>query len=299
MSLNQILKDHEFSEKYHEIMKSLGFSLKNDVIARDYIYEKLTHRIDYSLEGELSSISKLIENYTDILIVGGGPDATSFIQMIIESTKFPHLNKKALLIVAIDGATELLAKYCIIPHIIVTDLDGLLESTANQPEYLDTYFIIHAHGDNINKIHEFESIIESNKVIGTTQTTSKIPIVNTGGFTDGDRALNFLGNFTHSITSLYLVGFDFNSTIGQFSKPNLVQHTLASEIKLKKLRFGAQLSKDFCTTTDSKVTFMENEYEFILKSELKHRKNCSFIQFHNFDEIKKYLPVNLLCPKLK
>ena len=50
--------------------------------------------------------------------------------------------------------------------------------------------VVHAHGDNIEKIHLVKNF---KNCIGTTQTKSFGKLHNFGGFTDGDRCV-FLAN---------------------------------------------------------------------------------------------------------
>ena len=168
MLSKEILKDHEFSEKYRQIIGNLGFSFEEDIKARDYLHEVLQRREQYTLESVLHSIKSLIQNDTHILVFGGGPDAAQFMQWLNEIATPPYFDVNSVLIVAIDGATELLARYALIPDLIFTDLDGLQLSTAEKQEYNRTYFVIHSHGDNQQKISEFESLIRSNNVVGTT-----------------------------------------------------------------------------------------------------------------------------------
>jgi uncharacterized Rossmann fold enzyme len=295
----EILKDDEFSEIYHQIINDLGFSHEEDLKARDILYDILLKQENYSLESLLTSIKTLVQSVNHILIIGGGPDASRFMQWVNNITQFPHFDQKSVLIIAIDGATELLARYNIIPHIIFTDLDGIQISTVEKKGYDNTFFIVHAHGDNQEKLSTFASIIKANFIIGTTQTVSKIPVVNSGGFTDGDRALYFLENFLHPSHQVYLIGYDFNSTIGKFSKPHLSEDKPASSLKKKKLDYGAQLTRDFCKRSDSKIKFLECNHNFTLQSDLLNAKNCSFSKFQSKEDIVKIFPVNLLYLKKK
>ena len=131
-------------------------------------------------------------------------------------------------------------------------------------------------------------------VIGTTQTKSKGPSINSGGFTDGDRALYFLENFLNKSKTLCLIGYDFSTTVGKFSKPYLTEDVPASLLKKKKLDYGAQLTRDFCIRTESKVLFLEGFYSFSLKSDLQNLDNCRFLQFRSREDLEKILPIDQL-----
>ncbi|MBN2157314.1 MAG: DUF115 domain-containing protein [Candidatus Lokiarchaeota archaeon] len=299
MILNKILKDEEFSEIYHEIVASCGFSEEQDEKARDLLRDIIVKREKYSLENTLHSLEATIQKYHHILIVGGGPDAVQILKWIKNLTNPPYINTKKLLVVAIDGAAELLHHLHISPHIIFTDLDGLTLKTAKtMMKYRDMYLIVHAHGDNRHRINEFHSVLHStNQLIGTTQSKTKFPIINAGGFTDGDRALYFLQNFLKAYHYLILVGFDFGSTIGKFSKPELQNNIHASELKRKKLEFGAQIIKNLCKKMESEVIFIEYLHKFIFKSELEQKRKCTFFTVTLAEQVKNLIPHDLLYLK--
>ncbi|MHA1111254.1 MAG: 6-hydroxymethylpterin diphosphokinase MptE-like protein [Promethearchaeota archaeon] len=294
---NGIFKDEEFSKKIRRIINDLGFSHEEDLKARDILLNILEKRKNYPLLGILDSIKSLIQRVNHVVIFGGGPDAARFMKWISEYTDAPYFNRKSTLVVAIDGAVELLSKYDVKPNIIFTDLDGLQLSTVSTQDYDRTFFVVHAHGDNQTKLLEFESLIQSNMVIGTTQTNSKGSIINSGGFTDGDRALYFLESFLSNTQTLYLIGYDFSPTVGKFSKPYLTDDVPASLIKKKKLDYGAQLTRDFCIRTESKVLFLESRYSFTLKSELENLDNCEFLQLQSKEDIETILPIDQLFLK--
>ncbi len=299
MDTREILKDNEFSKMYKKIISDLGFSAQEDLNARNKLYDLLKKNDSNSLNLMLKSIKSLIFSSSHILIIGGGPDTNYFMQSVRKVADTPYFNENSVLLVAIDGATELLAEYGLIPDIIFTDLDGILLSTVEQSQYKRTYFVIHAHGDNQAKLSEFRSIIQSNKVIGTTQTVSKIPVINTGGFTDGDRALHFLSSFLTSNHILSLCGFDFGSVVGEYSKPHLNGATPASIQKQKKMKYGAILTRDFCLKTKSQVQFLEYKHHFLLTQELKKTKTCKFLILKTDQDIIDAFGSNQLYLKKK
>lgn len=92
------------------------------------------------------------------------------------------------------------------PDIHVTDME--------EQELLDIkddcLLVLHAHGDNMERI---ESIIpEISSFIGTTQNRPFDRIYNFGGFTDGDRAALLAQEMGASRINLY--GFDFGRAHG-------------------------------------------------------------------------------------
>lgn len=252
----EILKDKEFLAKYKEIIDMMGFLEAEDIKSRDILHDIFSQR-EYNLENNILHLEKLFLKYTKILIFGGGPDAEYFVNYIHENHDFKNLSEN-LLIIAVDGITELLYENRIIPDIIFTDLDGILFETINRPEFKKTSFIIHAHGDNINQIKSFRKFLTNSKfLIGTTQVESKIPIINHGGFTDGDRALFLISNFLKEYHNVFIFGFDFCDIIGKYSKPHLMSDQKVNSIKKRKLDIGAELTIDICSVWLCSVTFLD------------------------------------------
>jgi uncharacterized Rossmann fold enzyme len=102
-----------------------------------------------------------------------------------------------------------------LPDIIVTDLDGNVTDQIKANLH-GSVVIIHAHGDNIDKIRKYIPEFKE-KLVGTTQTdpTPFENLHNFGGFTDGDRAVILADHF-HA-KKITLIGFDFGDKIGQYS----------------------------------------------------------------------------------
>jgi uncharacterized Rossmann fold enzyme len=236
----EILKDKEFLAKYKEIIEMMGFSEAEDIKSRNFLFEIFSQR-EYDLENNISYLKELFGKFTNVLIFGGGPDVEYFVNYIHNNNDFKKIPDNSL-VIAVDGATELLYEKNIIPNMIFTDLDGITIDTINRPEFKKTSFIIHAHGDNINQIKLFRKFLNMSKfLIGTTQVESKIPIINHGGFTDGDRTLFLIKNFLKEYHNVFIFGFDFGDIIGKYSKPHLMSDQKVNSIKKRKLDIGAEL----------------------------------------------------------
>ncbi len=211
------------------------------------IYNKIAKNFNYPLENEEKSaniLNKLLENKNfqllkklknlitgkDIVIFGAGPS----LDWSLNSKKRYYIDK---ITIAADGATSALLKYDIKPDIIVTDLDGKISDQiyANNKGSL---LIVHAHGDNIEKIKKNVPKFNGD-IIGTTQINPDQyeNIFNFGGFTDGDRAVFIAEHF--QAKTIYLIGFDFNSKIGKYSFKNNKDHSK----KLEKLKWCKKLIK--------------------------------------------------------
>ena len=97
-------------------------------------------------------------NNSKTLVVGAGPSieeqkVQNYILNIYETHRSTRnkLDNPQLVIMVADGAAELLLELGIIPDFVISDLDGNYESliSANQK---GSIMVIHAHGDNIQKI---------------------------------------------------------------------------------------------------------------------------------------------------
>lgn len=200
-----------WSKKYSEIRKEFRYSEKQDkksaIILESILRKKVSEK----------KIREIITGKT-IFVVGAGPSL---------SLAIPKLKKfKNVVKIVADSAVKPLVENGIKPNIVVTDLDGD-EDTLIKVGKTDSIFVVHAHGDNIAKLH---LVVNFKNCIGTTQTNPFKNIKNFGGFTDGDRGVFLASHF--GAKKIILFGMDFGEKIGTYSQ------TKASErqIKLKKLR---------------------------------------------------------------
>ena len=215
-------------KRYFSILKELNYSEKKDkesAIILDSILKN---------NNSIEKIRKLIEDKT-VFVIGSGPSL---------SIAIPKLKKlKKSIKIAADSSLKPLIDNGIIPDIIVTDLDGN-EDAIKKISKTKSIFVIHAHGDNIEKLQMVKKIKNS---IGTTQTNPFNKIQNFGGFTDGDRGV-FLANYFNA-KKIILFGMDFGNQIGKFSNTD----RLDREMKLKKLKIGKELLIWLSTITKSEL----------------------------------------------
>jgi len=217
-----------WKKRYSEILKEFNYDEKKDresAILLDAILEKS------DIE---TKIINLIKGRT-VLVIGSGPSLQKAIPKLKEYKKTVKI--------AADSSIKLLVENEIIPDIVVTDLDGdemVLEKIAKTK----TIFVVHAHGDNIEKI-KFAKKFKN--CIGTTQSTPFNKIQNFGGFTDGDRGV-FLANYFKA-KKIILVGMDFGEIIGKYSKTKKTER----KIKLLKLKRGELLLEWLSTISKSEL----------------------------------------------
>ena len=202
--------------RYLSILKELKYSEKKDkesAIILDSILRKTKN---------VEKVEKLIQGNT-VFVIGSGPSL---------SFAIPKLKKfKKSIKIAADSSLKPLIDNGIIPDIIVTDLDGD-ENTIQKISKKKSIFVVHAHGDNIEKLQMVKKI---KNCIGTTQTEPFNKIQNFGGFTDGDRGVFLASHF--NAKKIILFGMDFGTRIGKFSNTKKSDR----KIKLKKLKIGEEL----------------------------------------------------------
>ena len=151
--------------RYSNIVKEFGFSKNQDyesAILLDSIIKK-----PISVE----KIKKKLNRKT-VFVIGSGPSLTSCIPIL-------KMHKNYVKIAA-DSAVAFLIKNKIFPDIVVTDLDGD-ENSLKKIGKTSSIMVVHAHGDNMNKLHLAENF---ENCLGTTQGKTFGKLLNFGGFTE-------------------------------------------------------------------------------------------------------------------
>ncbi|MDH3279053.1 MAG: DUF115 domain-containing protein [Nitrosopumilus sp.] len=217
-----------WKKRYSDILKEFKYSEKKDM-------ESAVQLNSFLKKSNINEkIIRLIEGKT-IFVIGSGPSL---------STAIPKLKKyKKSIKIAADSALKILVENGIIPDIIITDLDGD-ESTLKKIAKTKSIFVVHAHGDNIEKLKLAKKF---KNCIGTTQSNPFNKIQNFGGFTDGDRGV-FLANHFKA-KKIILFGMDFGNRIGKFSNTKKIE----KRIKLMKLKKGEYLLEWLSTITKSEL----------------------------------------------
>ena len=218
-------------EKYYkEILDDFGFSRKNDEESAKLLDEIL------STEGCLSldELGEFVGFSDKFIVFGAGPSLKEHVLELKE-----NYDLKEYVLVAADGATTALIEERIAPDIVATDLDGNLDDIL-LANFRGANIVIHAHGDNIDKIARLTPFFTS--VLGTTQAQPVGNLYNFGGFTDGDRAL-FLA-VALGASEITLAGMDFGDIVTRYSRPKIESETAkADEFKRKKLRYAEKFTQ--------------------------------------------------------
>ena len=208
-------------KEYKQICEELNILPKDDYEARDIAAEIIGDKKQY-----VDKLETLIRN-RDVVVFGAGPS-------LEEGVK--GLEKEGKTLISADGATSCLLENGIYPDIVVTDLDGEIKDLMLADRF-GAIMVVHAHGDNIEKI---KSILPNIKTpVVTTQVEPLENVHNFFGFTDGDRAY-FLAKYFQA-KSIELVGFDFGEIVGKYSDPANPTNHKAEEKKKRKLGIAQRL----------------------------------------------------------
>lgn len=108
---------------------------------------------------------------------------------------------------AASNAADVLLRRDLGVDCMVTDLDKA-PGVARDLTHAGTPVAVHAHGDNRGAIRGWVPEMATDQVLATTQVEPSGPVVNVGGFTDGDRAA-FLADHLGA-ARLSFPGWDFD-----------------------------------------------------------------------------------------
>lgn len=138
-------------------------------------------------------------------VFGAGPS--------LERLDREAIARGADVLIAADGATSFLLERGVVPHVVVTDLDGRV------PDQLaagarGALLCVHAHGDNMPALARWVPRM-AGPVVATGQVEGVAGVAYVGGFTDGDRAAHLAARFGARLVEH--VGLDFRGPIGRYS----------------------------------------------------------------------------------
>lgn len=229
----------EWRSLYLEIVKEMGYSIE-----QDYLSAQLLNRLLIIKAMTLEELKERIKDKRGAVIFGAGPSLKSDIASFIDS----GISDRVSVIVA-DGASRAFLEMGLKFDLVVTDLDGgddiLIEASKNC-----LGMIVHAHGDNIDKIEKIIPLLHG-RILGTTQCKPFGILYNFGGFTDGDRAV-FLAD-TLGFNVIILAGMDFGDEVGEYSKAMKGFDEEWLRVKKKKLSIGKKLLEFYSLKSDKKL----------------------------------------------
>ena len=197
---------------YREILEDFGFSEEKDIKSA-----RILERLSKNTSEVYNKLKEKISG-REVNVFGAGPSLEK-IERLPEGVN-----------IVSDGVTTFFLEKNKIPDVIVTDLDGLIEDLIRANK-LGSLVVIHAHGDNLDKIKRYSSKFEN--FLPTCQCKPFGKLYNFGGFTDGDRAVFLARHFKARKINLYAM--DFDDEIGKYS---FSENSLK---KRKKLYWGKRL----------------------------------------------------------
>lgn len=206
----------EWSPIYGSILSDMGYDRSSDE-ASARLLKVLMLNANLITVDELSSMIG-----DEVSIFGSAKSLESDIERISPSGT----------LISAGSATVRVMAMGIMPDIVVTDLDGDIDSQIQASER-GAVTLIHAHGDNTDLIARYAKEFRG-RVVLTTQSSPDNVLCNFGGFTDGDRAVCLARHFGSSRIRLY--GFDFDDPYPGDGKD--------LSIKLKKLQWAKRLIGD-------------------------------------------------------
>ncbi|MFX1411044.1 MAG: 6-hydroxymethylpterin diphosphokinase MptE-like protein [Promethearchaeota archaeon] len=246
----------DFKDWYFKIIETFQFNYKKDCRGRNYLSQILKKKgRKWDLEGLLVSFKNLLKKSNNILIYGCGPSLEPTVDIILKEIGVNFVTNCINL--AADGASVLLKNKELHIDAIFSDLDGITKEEFNYPDFM----IVHAHGDNIEKLKKFKNeILNFKNIIGTTQVEPLKNLINPGGFTDGDRILYFLRTLLEPKHKLFLIGMDFNNIIGKYSKLEMDKDQVGNSIKVKKLKIAIKLIIWLTSFIKNKLYFVNSSH---------------------------------------
>ena len=189
-----------FEPVYEAILADFGFDRSADEHARDIAAE-------YATPFPLARLGEW--DGRTVAIAGAAPSLSEEVAIA----------READVVVAASTAVDELADVGVPVDCMVTDLDKN-PATARTLTKQGTPVVAHAHGDNVPAVREWLPQFVAEWTLVTTQAAPRGPVVNTGGFTDGDRAA-FLADHLGA-GRLVFPGWDFDDpTVGAMKAQKL------------------------------------------------------------------------------
>ena len=208
------------------------------------------------MEEILTTFQTIIKNKSNIIIYGCGPSLVDTVDILLKNVGKKLFSK--CLNFAADGASVLLRERGIRINSIFSDLDGITIKEFNATDFM----VIHAHGDNIDKLEFFKpEILKFKNIIGTTQVEPLENIINPGGFTDGDRILYFIRPLLLPSHKLFLIGMDFQDIVGKYSKLYFKHDKEGDPVKRKKLQYAVKLIKWLKNKIKNEIYFVNSSFK--------------------------------------
>jgi len=204
----------EWEPYYLQIAEDFGYSRYEDARAGEILAELLVSR-DSEPVGP-GHLRGLLSGNT-VTVVGPAIKDTSVLEGVI---------------IAADSSVPELLGASVLPDLITSDLDGDVSAILHAND-LGSTVLIHAHGDNMESLKRYVPSFRG-RIGGTVQTRPHPPLMNYGGFTDGDRAA-FIAD-AMGARKIIVAGFDLENPVRKAWMDDA-----SLEIKKRKLEWAERL----------------------------------------------------------
>ncbi|MDW8063630.1 MAG: DUF115 domain-containing protein [Candidatus Caldarchaeum sp.] len=228
------MKTTEWLEHYEKIVKTLGIDPEKDIQSARLLSQIISGR-----SATRKELAAVLRKKAFAVVFGAAPSLEYDLDMFLRFFEPGDAS-----VVAVDGAVKAFQELGVRPDVVVTDLDGGEEALL-KASLQDVFLVVHAHGDNADKIIQLVPRLRG-KILGTTQTEPVGVLENFGGFTDGDRAVFMCEEI--GVGTIVVAGMDFEGEIGKHSKPRPLS---AEETARKKIKL--QIGKTLLETLASKT----------------------------------------------
>ncbi len=231
---------NNWEQWYEVILDDFSFNRNDDFSSAKYLNKKMSKKDKCNVDD--------MDWPSQCIVFGAGPSIKKHIAYLKSNE-----NLENYVLIAADGTTTALLEEEIIPDIIVTDLDGDMDSIIRSNK-MGSILYVHAHGDNMEKIKKYLDKLD--KIIPTCQCESFGKLENYGGFTDGDRAVH-IAVYALKVKKIILAGMDFGNVITHYSRPEINHNLeLADNFKKKKLNYAEKLI-DSLKKENSQIEFLD------------------------------------------
>ena len=159
----------EWNPVYERVLADFGFDRAADERSRDALAELVG--------AETFDAARLDARGRTVAVAGAGPSLPDELDRVAAADA----------VFAASSAADVVRDAGLDVDLMVTDLDKNPE-TARALTREGTPVAVHAHGDNLPAVRERVPTFDAANVLPTTQAAPRGPVVNFGGFTDGDRA---------------------------------------------------------------------------------------------------------------
>ena len=221
----------EWSPVYERILADFGFDRAADERSRDALAE---------LVGPFDADRLDVRGRT-VAVAGAGPSLPAELDRV----------EAADAVFAASSAATVLREAGLGVDLMVTDLDKTPE-TARALTREGTPVAVHAHGDNLAAVREWVPRFDAANVLPTTQAAPRGPVVNFGGFTDGDRAAFAADHF--GAERLTFAGWDLDD-------PGV------SDLKRRKLAWAERLLRWLERRRDERFSVLDGRRDAVASAD--------------------------------